>query len=132
MTIGEVKSIQNSKQYRSFLDSGDADKAERLILHGYILTSMGIYMIEEANELMSKHSLFQHGLKHTANQFSRAFDQHSRIMQSFFPGLPEKTVFCAAIDKIRDNIERLVSDGVLEAVDNYGKQNETDNSSDLQ
>ena len=46
--------------------------------------------------------------------------------------LPEKTVFCAASDKIRDNIERLVSDGVLEAVDNYGKQNETDNSSDPQ
>ena len=127
MTQGEVKSIMNSKAYKRYVASGDADKSERLILHGYILTSMGIYMIEEANDLMRKHGLFQRGLKHTANEFSAAFNQHSRIMQTFFPGLPERMVFCNAIDKVRDKIDQLVTSGVLDAVYEDENKNATNN-----
>lgn len=130
MTQGEVKSIQQSKQYKNFVASGDADKSERLVLHGYILTSMGIYMVEEANDLMRKHGLFQHGLKHTANDFSRAFDQHSRVMQSFFPGIPEKMTFLKAIDKVRPAIDELVTTGVLQAVADGGEEDSQQPNSD--
>lgn len=116
MTPGEVKAIKAGKDYKRFVESGDNDMAERYILHGYILTTMGIYMIEEANELMRKHGLMHRGLKLTCNDFSGAFDKHNRIMKTFFPGLPEKIVFAEAIDKVRPSIDALVSSGVLEAI----------------
>lgn len=117
MTKGEIENVKASKAYKRFVEVGDADKSERLVLHGYILTTMGIYMIEEANGLMHKHGLLHHGLKHTANDFSRAFDQHSRVMQGLFPGLPEKMTFLKAIDKVRPAIDELVTSGVLQAIE---------------
>lgn len=112
MTQGEINNVMRSRSYRRFVESGDNEKAASLVCHGYVLTSLGIYCIEEANSLLAKHGLFQHGLKQTANDFSRAFDQHSRVMQSFLPDLPAKLQFCEAIDKIRPQIEQLIADSV--------------------
>lgn len=114
MTQGEIDNIKKSRCFQSFEASGDKERVELFLHHGYLLTSMGIFMIEEANDLFAKHGLFHHGIKYTANTFSRAFDQHSRIMQSFMPGLPNRMVFLEHCDKIRPAINSIAN--IIDAI----------------
>lgn len=126
MTDKEIESFMNRSAWKRFEESGDIEKVTRLMVHGYALTTMGNYCIEEANEVMRGHGIMQYGLKQTAGEFSRAFDRHCRIMQSFFPDIPAKLAFCKAVDGIREQIDRMMeSDELIEREESADRTKET-------
>jgi hypothetical protein len=78
---------------KKFKESGDADRASRLISMAYLLQSIATELTEEANGLIAKYGLYHHNVKYWSNQLSKVFDLYHRQISGMIIDEPTREMF---------------------------------------
>lgn len=76
------KLIATNPRIRRFVESGDSEKASRLISMSYLLFSIAQNYTEEAMDIIEKHHLYHFNLKHLGNSLIRSFDRYNTQLKS--------------------------------------------------
>lgn len=86
--------INANPRLKRFVDSGDADKASRLLSMAYLLQSIATAYTDEANDIIHKHGLKHFGIKLYSERLSRAFDLYNRQLNSMIIDEDARQNFC--------------------------------------
>ena len=106
--------MENSKQIQRFLASGDADDVARRIAVAYVLASVFISYIDEADDICRRHGLVYRELKFRANNLQGAFNAYHQVMLSMIGGDGEAgRRLCYDFDELKGIIDKFMQSNQL-------------------
>ena len=87
-TQSAIKSAEADHQRRlkEAQDSGDLDRAARLLSMAYITFTEANNYVERANSILEKHDMVHKKIKTTVNNLSQSFDAYDKVMWSLIGG----------------------------------------------
>ena len=99
---------------QQFKESGNADRAARLLSAAYLLFTIGNQYAEETVELMQKHHIVRKKVKTTANNHMQSFDAFDKEMQSMVSSGEYANRFCNESSLLREVIDVFIKDEPIE------------------
>lgn len=99
---------------QQFKESGDADRAARLLSAAYLLFTIGNQYAEETVELMQKHHIVRKKVKTTANNLMQSFNAFDKEMQSMVSSGEYANRFCNESSLLREVIDVFIKDEPIE------------------
>ena len=90
---------------QQFKESGDADRAARLLSAAYLLFTIGNQYAEETVELMQKHHIVRKKVKTTANNLMQSFEPFNKEMSSMIGSKDNAHLFCNDSTLLREIID---------------------------
>lgn len=100
----------HSRRLQQAKDSGDLDRAARLLSMAYITFTEANNYVERANTLLEKHDMVHKKVKTTVNNFTQSFDSYDKVMQSLIGGNKAALrQFCDDSDVFRELLDAFMT-----------------------
>ena len=114
MTKQQIRDEVMRQLVQQFKESGDADRAARLLSAAYLLFTIGNQYAEETVELMQKHHIVRKKVKTTANNLMLSFEAFDKEMQSMVSSGEYANRFCNESSLLREVIDVFIKDEPIE------------------
>lgn len=107
-----LKAIEADHQRRlkEAQDSGDLDRAARLLSMAYLTFTEANCYVERANSLLEKHDMVHKKVKTTVNNLAQSFDSYNNVMRSLIGENKDKqNQLCDDSDAFHDVLDAFMT-----------------------
>ena len=110
-TQSAIKSTEADHQRRlkAAQDSGDLDRAARLLSMAYLTFTEANNYVERANTLLQKHDMVHKKIKTTVNNFSQSFDAYNKVMAAIVNTQPSQSQLCRDSDIFQELLDAFMT-----------------------
>lgn len=108
MTEKQKAIMMELPNYREFIESGDAQRAGRLLSMAYLVASVFHAYTEEAFDLMNEHNLIHKSLKTKSNNLTQSFDSFDKEFRKMISEEVTKELIVDDYQKLRELCDRFM------------------------
>ena len=99
----------HQRRLKAAQDSGDLDRAARLLSMAYLTFTEANNYVERANTLLQKYDMVHKKIKTTVNNLSQSFDSYNKVMATIVNTQPSQAQLCRDSDIFQELLDAFMT-----------------------
>ena len=99
----------HQRRLQAATDSGDLDRAARLLSMAYITFTEANNYVERANTILEKYGMVHKKIKTTVNNLSQSFDSYNKVMATIVDTKPAQDQLCSDSDIFQELLDAFMT-----------------------
>ena len=99
----------HQRRLKEAQDSGDLDRAARLLSMAYLTFTEANNYVERANSLLQKHDMVHKKIKTTVNNLTQSFDSYNKVMATIVNTQPSQSQLCRDSDIFQELLDAFMT-----------------------